>query len=106
MRMGEGALTTGGVHMPRPGTDLAALKAAVRQLLQRLEVEEKSIKQWQALTGHRGLDRVAGELGRVSASLEGIQRMVNSVLEEVARAQEEEAEEHAKMHKKGIPHEH
>lgn len=87
-------------------TDLVALKAALRQLLDRLEVEEKATKQWCSLAENRGLEGVARQLARVAAAIEGVQGSLGSAIESVVKAQEEETAEHAKMHEKGIPHQH
>ena len=82
------------MHETNP--DLVAIKAAVRQLASRLELEAHSTAQWASLAKNRGFAEVSVRLENVVAALEEALMNAKAVPDLLFEAQEQStAEAHA-----------
>ena len=69
--------------------DLVAIKAAVRQLTQRLAQEARATSQWASLAKNRGVPEVGVRLEMIVAGLEEALASANAIPELLFEAQEE-----------------
>jgi hypothetical protein len=75
------------MHETNP--DLVAIKAAVRQLAERVELEAHSASQWASLAKNRGVPEVGVRLENVVAALEEALMNAKAVPELLFDAQEQ-----------------